>query len=150
MRHRFRASGCTGVLLAAVLLAGCGTGTDTAQHRPLAPILTGYSKTSAIDESGVATSTQLTSAQGATLRRAIQSLTVIPASHCWENELLFKLVIAAPSRHGAAWTATALLCPVPGQIVVNGTTRFATCSVIALAASYLPAGTSGACYPTRA
>jgi hypothetical protein len=47
------------------------------------------------------------------------------------------------------WTATAVLCPVPGLIEVGGTTYRATCSVIRLAASYLPEGESGACYPTR-
>jgi hypothetical protein len=149
MRLGVGSSGIAGVLVAAMLLAGCGTSTATAQRRAPAPLLTGYSQTSPSDWGGVATSTHLTSGQGAALRHAIESLTVVPGLRCEENQLLFKLVIAAPHGQGVAWTATAMRCPVPGQIVVDGTTRRATCSVISLAASYLPPGTSGACAPTR-
>lgn len=151
MRLGRRSSAMAGVVLAAALLAGCGTGPAVtlpqlpAGHGAVAT-LTGYAKTSPSDEGGVATSVHLTAAEASALTRAIESLGVVPRGQCMENQLLFNLTITS---HGATWAATALLCPVPGQIDVGGTTYQATCAVIRLAASYLPEGTSGACYPTR-
>jgi hypothetical protein len=150
MRLGLRSSGVAGVLLAAGLLTGCGTGPATTQPHALVATLTGYSKTSPSNEVGVATSIRLTGARGLVLKRAIEALNVVPRAQCEENQLLFRLVIAqSTARSAATWTATAVLCPVPGLIEVGGTTYRATCSVIRLAASFLPVGTSGACYPTR-
>ncbi|HEV3328991.1 MAG TPA: hypothetical protein VGZ33_06295 [Acidimicrobiales bacterium] len=143
-------SSTAAVLLCAALLAGCGTRPATTLPHGAVETLTGYSKTSPVNETGVATSTRLTAAKGAALRRAIESLEVVPRAQCWENQLLFKLVVDPPADgHGSVWTATALLCPVPGQIQVGAITYRATCSVIRLAASYLPEGRSGACISTR-
>ena len=148
MRLGLRSSGVAGMLLAAALLAGCGTGATTLPHASVAT-LTGYSKTSPSNETGVAESTKLTAAKGVALKRAIEALKVVPRGQCEENQMLFTLVIAPSAAQGAMWTATSVLCPVPGLIEVGGTTYRATCSVIRLAASYLPEGKSGACYPTR-
>jgi hypothetical protein len=138
-----------GVLVAAALLAGCGAGPATTLPRAVVATLTGYSQTSPSNETGVATSTKLTAANGAALKREIEALEVVPRGQCEENQMLFKLVIAPSAAQGTTWTATAVLCPVPGLIEVGGTTYRATCPVIRLAASYLPEGKSGACYPSR-
>ncbi len=117
--------------------------------QPALATLTGYRSTAPSDEAGTATSTRLTAAQSASLERAIESLTVVPRAQGMVNQLLFTLVRTPRSGHGTTWTATALLCPVPGQIDVGRETYQATCSVIHLAASYLPPGRSGACFATR-
>jgi hypothetical protein len=149
VRLGVRSMGLVSLAVAAALLAGCGTGPATARAPGSRATLTGYARTSPMDEAGVATSRRLTPARTAALRRAIESLRVVPRAECMENQLLFTLALPAPQGHGPTWTATALLCPVPGQIEVGATTYRATCSVIRLAASYVPAGTSGACFATR-
>lgn len=152
-----RGGAIAGIVVAGVLLAGCLTSSSTAPPHPRGEVasLTGYAGTSPTDEAGVATTVRISAATARTIERAIASLTPTRPVTCWENELLFSLRIIphAGSPGGRAvpsYSATAVLCPVPGVVTVTvpGGVRsyVATCRLVSLAASYLPAGRSAACF----
>jgi hypothetical protein len=101
------------MLLAAALLAGCGTGATTLPHASVAT-LTGYSKTSPSNETGVATSAKLTAAKGVALKRAIEALKVVPRGQCEENQMLFTLVIDRAQRRAPCGRRRRCSAPCPG------------------------------------
>jgi hypothetical protein len=153
-----RCGAVAGMLSAGVLLAGClgsaPAGAPPRQHGEGA-LLTGYAMTSPMDEAGTATTVRISPAAAARIEHRIASLTPSRPVVCEENQLLFSLHVAPPAgsqppRDASSYTATAVLCPVPGVVTVtsHGGTRsyVATCGLIELAASYLPAGRSGACF----
>lgn len=143
----------TGVALAGALLAGVGLVSTASSASPPPPgevaTLTGYSGTSPSDAVGVATTRAISPAAAAALQRAIGRRSVVGAEQCMENQLLFSLRIVSLADPSLDWSATAVLCPAPGVVDAQGVTHTVSCSLLRLAASSLPPGTSGTCADTR-